>query len=107
MNATYSGRKEKQWDIQLIITVTQRQQTKRKSELIGCKCCGSKIARKYLKNNFCPVCHSDLRPETTLNRIAALKAKADKLHDAVLKEETKIAKKNGNVRWLVKIEYHQ
>lgn len=78
-----------------------------KSELIGCKCCGSKISRKYLKNNFCPVCHSDLRPETTLNRIATLKAKADKLYDEVLNETTKIAKKSGNIRWLIKIEYHQ
>ena len=78
-----------------------------KSELIGCKCCGSKISRKYLKNNFCPVCHSDLRPETTLNRIDTLKAKADKLYDEVLNETTKIAKKSGNIRWLIKIEYHQ
>lgn len=78
-----------------------------KSELIGCKCCGSKISRKYIKNNFCPVCHSDLRPESTLNRIAALKAKADKSSDTLKAELTKQAMKAKNVRWLVKIEFHE
>lgn len=78
-----------------------------KSEYIGCKNCGSKIARKYLRRNFCPVCNADLRPETTLNRIAALKEKADKSSDTLKAELTKQAMKAKNVRWLVKIEFHE
>ena len=78
-----------------------------KSEYIGCKNCGSKIARKSLRRNFCPVCDADLRPETTLNRIAALRAKAEKSSDALKAELTKQALKAKNVRWLVKIEFHE
>lgn len=78
-----------------------------KSEYIGCKNCGSKIARKYLRRNFCPVCDADLRPETTLNRIAALRTKAEKSSDALKAELTKQALKAKNVRWLVKIEFHE
>ena len=81
--------------------------TNAKAEYIGCKNCGSKIARKYLRRNFCPVCNADLRPETTLNRIAALKAKADKSSDTLKAELTKQAMKAKNVRWLVKIEFHE
>lgn len=78
-----------------------------KSEYIGCKNCGSKIARKYLRRNFCPVCDADLRPETTLNRIAALRTKAEKSSDALKAELTKQALKAKNVRWLIKIEFHE
>lgn len=81
--------------------------TNAKAEYIGCKNCGSKIARKYLRRNFFPVCNADLRPETTLNRIAALKAKADKSSDTLKAELTKQAMKAKNVRWLVKIEFHE
>ena len=78
-----------------------------KAEYIGCKNCGSKIARKYLRRNFCPVCNADLRPETTLNRIAALKEKADKSSDTLKAELTKQAMKAKNVRWKIKIEFHE
>lgn len=81
--------------------------TDAKAEYIGCKNCGSKIARKYLRRNFCPVCNADLRPETTLNRIAALKEKADKSSDTLKAELTKQAMKAKNVRWKIKIEFHE
>lgn len=81
--------------------------TNAKAEYIGCKNCGSKIARKYLQRNFCPVCNADLHPTTTLNRIATLKAKADKSSDTLKAELTKQAMKAKNVRWLVKIEFHE
>lgn len=78
-----------------------------KAEYIGCKNCGSKIARKYLRRNFCPVCNADLRSTTTLNRIVALKEKADKSSDALKAELTKQAMKAKNVRWKIKIEFHE
>lgn len=80
-----------------------------KSEAVGCKHCGSKIVLKYLHSNHCPVCRTDMRPETIQNRIAALKAKKEKLRKQVYKlylaEQKKPLKKTEEM-WLVKIEYH-
>lgn len=36
-----------------------------KAALIGCPKCGSKIAKKYVVGNHCPLCNEDLRSETT------------------------------------------
>ena len=41
------------------------------------------------------------------NRIAALRTKAEKSSDALKAELTKQALKAKNVRWLVKIEFHE
>lgn len=75
-----------------------------KSELITCKCCGSKLARKFLRSNECPVCHRNLRPEYIQKSI-------DVARDAYLRALTKLnvykvkhCKKE--TKWLVKIEYH-
>lgn len=76
-----------------------------KSEYIGCKHCGSKISSKYLNSNFCPICHSDMRPPTALNRIEnsrkKLKDAEKRLNDEIMKQKSKM-----KYRWLVKIEYH-
>lgn len=66
-----------------------------------------RLHENNLRRNFCPVCDADLRPETTLNRIAALRTKAEKSSDALKAELTKQALKAKNVRWLVKIEFHE
>ena len=74
-----------------------------KSEFITCKHCGSKIATKYIKTNICPVCRTDMRPQSVLQSIEnAQKKHAELLRQ--MKEEEKKAK--YEVRWLVKIEYH-
>ena len=77
-----------------------------KSAYISCKKCGSKLNKEYIKNT-CPVCNADLRPETTLKKIARAKAvldeaknKLEKIKDA---EAEKVKKKKT---WLLKIEYH-
>lgn len=75
-----------------------------KAEFIGCKKCGSRLARKFLYTNFCPVCKNDFRSETALKSIEAAKARANKARTAVCDYMEKKAKRN--VRWLVKIEYH-
>lgn len=74
------------------------------ADYIGCKKCGSRLARKLLYTNFCPVCKGDFRSETALKSIEAAKAKWNKARDNVCAYIEKKGKKN--VRWLVKIEYH-
>lgn len=77
-----------------------------KAAFIGCKSCGSKLARTYLKSNYCPLCRNDLRPDSTK---AALQRQATKIAELEKKmriAEKEAAKKNGKLMWLVKVEYH-
>lgn len=76
----------------------------RTSEFIGCGKCKSRLASKYLLGNFCPVCRTDLRPDTTLKAIAAAKTKWENAQKAKKEYIDKHSKKE--IRWLVKIEYH-
>lgn len=81
------------------------------SKTIGCKACESKLAVKYLRGNLCPVCRAELRPESELKRIAALRGQYIKAEQAQDDEEKKYqakirAKGKSETRWLVKIEYH-
>jgi hypothetical protein len=76
----------------------------RTSEFIGCQNCGSRLASKYLNTNFCPVCKTDLRPETTLKAIHSAKARWEKAQED--KEEYIKKHSKKEIRWLVKIEYH-
>lgn len=76
-----------------------------KAQFVGCRKCGSKINREYVKSNFCPVCRTDMRSDTTLARLKGYKEKAEKLSSELRKEEQKLAAK-GNTKWLVKIEFH-
>lgn len=81
---------------------------------IGCKQCGSKLSREYLKKmnshvNHCPLCNADLRSVTTQNSIAALKKRLDSCREQVNTETKKLEvkmRKKASVRWLVKFEYH-
>ena len=75
------------------------------SEFLGCKHCGSKLARKYLLHtNNCPVCQYDLRPEYLMKSIEAARTRMNKARDAAADYLRKNAKKEAY--WLVKIEYH-
>ena len=71
-----------------------------------CKHCESKIANKYICSNFCPVCKTDMRTETQLNKIKKAKEKCELLEKKELEERKRILKAKGEVRWLVKIEFH-
>lgn len=83
-----------------------------KSQLVTCRECGSKIATKYIGvkvNNICPVCHSDMRPESILELIEKAKqnaSKAKKDYEAEVKKLQEKQKKKAVLKWLVKIEYH-
>ncbi len=69
---------------------------KRTSKYIGCPECGSKLYLGYIRGEKCPLCHTDLRPESTIEKIKWYDKKAE---DAL---------KNGKQEeyWLAKIEYH-
>jgi predicted RNA-binding Zn-ribbon protein involved in translation (DUF1610 family) len=77
-----------------------------KSEFVGCKDCGSKINREYIKSNACPVCGKDMRSDTIQKRLLAMREKVEKLEKAIDEEQEKLFYKSGKVYWLVKIEYH-
>ena len=74
------------------------------STFIGCKKCGSRLARVMLCSNSCPVCHAELRPEHMIKSVASAKSKWDKAQ----RDVAEYIKKKGktDVMWLVKIEYH-
>ena len=74
------------------------------SAFLGCKNCQSRLAVKFLRNNKCPVCNNDLRPEYILKSVAAAKTKWEAACKRTQEYIDKHAKKE--VRWLVKIEYH-
>lgn len=81
------------------------------SEFISCKVCKSKLNRKMLAihkigipKNMCPVCHAELRPKSTLERIVRAKKAAEKASEHT--NEVARKSKKQKVRWLVKIEYH-
>lgn len=78
-----------------------------KAEYVGCRHCGSKINRTYIKSNYCPVCHGDMRSETILNKLDALRKKIERWSADLQVEERKLAEKYGEIYWLVKIEYHK
>lgn len=84
-------------------------QTLTSTEFVGCKHCGSKIATKYLKGNYCPVCGADMRPKTTLDRIASTKERLAETEKELNTEMSVLQKKQrdkAKVKWLVKIEFH-
>ena len=80
--------------------------TSRKSKLIGCENCGSKVAKNFLKSNFCPVCGKDLRAEYILEKLKEYDKKNEFLKEEYEKEKNKQAKKKPVIKWLVKTEVH-
>lgn len=81
-----------------------------KSEFVGCKSCGSKLASKYIQStNKCPLCKSDLRSPTTLSSLERLSERIKEVEKLLREEKQKLNKKSENnttIKWLVKIEYH-
>lgn len=81
-----------------------------KSEFVGCKSCGSKLASKYIQNtNKCPLCKSDLRSPTTLSSLERLNERIKVIEKLLREEKQRLEKKQEKsavIKWLVKIEYH-
>lgn len=83
-----------------------------KSQYIACPHCGSRLATEYCGktwNNNCPVCKKEMRPQTTLDRIASLKKSWEdaqkQLKDEQKKNDEK-NKKNAKLCWAVACEVH-
>lgn len=76
-----------------------------KADYIGCKKCGSKVSRKHLRADFCPVCHNDLRSETTRTTLLNYGSRIRELWDKI-EEEKKKQKAAKKTMWLIKYEYH-
>lgn len=77
-----------------------------KAQFVGCRKCGSKLNKDYIRLNRCPVCGGEMRSDTELKKIARLKAKAEAASAAREAEERAQGRKSKNVFWAVKIEYH-
>lgn len=67
----------------------------RSSAYIGCPECGSKLYLAYIKGEKCPLCNTDLRPQSTIEKI--------KWYDKKIKE---CVNKYKEKTWLAKIEWH-
>lgn len=76
-----------------------------KADFVGCPNCGSKLARKRLTSERCPVCYTDLRSETTLKKLEEYGQKIERLDDQI-EQEKKKQKAARKIMWLVKFEYH-
>lgn len=79
----------------------------RKSEFIGCPNCGSKIKVSFLRTEYCPVCKTDLRPKSTIDKIKKYDERIKAAYKQLDENRRKSAMKyKPKIRWLVKIEYH-
>ena len=80
-----------------------------KSKTIACKTCESKLATAYLRSNHCPLCRSELRPDSVLKDLESKAEKLKALRQQLKDEEKKLAAKaikHSTLMWLVKTEFH-
>lgn len=78
---------------------------KQKAAFIGCQSCGSKLNKEKLRGERCPLCNTDLRAASTLERIASFDTRVKETDKKITQERLKW-KSKAKVRWLVKYEYH-
>lgn len=71
-----------------------------KSTYVGCPKCGSRLKADLVFGDRCPLCHTDLRSETTLKTLARYKEKINELKKREL-EEVKKAEAKADVCWLI------
>lgn len=76
-----------------------------KSEFIGCKNCGSKLARNYLKSETCPVCRKDLRAEYIIERLKKYDDDIEQINNKIIELQKKQTGKCPT-KWLFKVEVH-
>lgn len=75
--------------------------SKFKADFIGCPECKSKIAKRFISSSDrCPLCHADLRSETTIKTMNGYYTKIKQLQKQ-LAEEKKKTEKKGTICWLV------
>ncbi len=74
-----------------------------KSEFRGCKKCGSKIATKFIKEHYCPVCssHEFIETETDKKKYLNVTQKYKEQSAKVKKMEEKYKDINKKNKWVV------
>lgn len=83
-----------------------------KVKTVKCKCCGAVLPTAYCGKSYhnnCPVCKSDLRPETSLSKIDNYKATIKELTAKLKAEQKKLDAKNekkATIYWAVACEVH-
>ena len=76
-----------------------------KAQYIGCPKCGSKLNKDCFTGERCPLCHTELRSETTTSKLNWYREQILKLKVKIEEEQVK-SKKKAKVMWLIKYEYH-
>lgn len=71
-----------------------------KAEYVGCPNCASKLRKKFLSGDKCPVCRADMRSETTLNTLKRYSENIRKLNGEIRAEEDKLAAQVKKVQLL-------
>lgn len=73
----------------------------RKSKMITCKACGSRVELARFKGSVCPVCKKSLRSESARERVD----RAKKAHEAAVERlaaaRTENARKHGELAWML------
>lgn len=77
-----------------------------KAKIVTCKECGCGIPTARWNYNHCPVCRTDLRPESVMKSLSKDWATINLLDDLIAKRQGVIAKKGKKVCWLVRFGYH-
>lgn len=72
---------------------------------LGCPNCGSRLNKDYFTGECCPLCRTDLRGKTTLDKIKWYEAKIADYRARIEAEKMK-QKKKAVIKWLIKYEYH-
>ena len=77
-----------------------------KAAYVGCSSCGSRLNKEKLRGEKCPLCGTDLRSQSTLDRLKALRSKHLEIMSQLEDERCK-DKNKATIKWLVKFEYHE
>lgn len=64
-----------------------------KSDYIGCKKCGSKLKISYIYGESCPLCHNELRSQSTIDAISNYSKKISALSSAIKLEGDPVRRK--------------
>ena len=73
------------------------------AKTIGCKKCGSQLAREFLKDDKCPLCGNDLRPASTIEQEAAFLARIDAYQKELTELEMINQVRNGQLHYLLRV----
>ena len=76
-----------------------------KAQYIGCPKCGSKLNKDFFRCENCPLCRTDLRSNTTLDKLQWYADKIEEYRERIEAEKRK-QKNRAEVKWLVKYEFH-